>query len=132
MNGANRIFDVNGTDWDILLQTLRLAFASEGENVKCSYYMINNHGLILLAYKGSGDGTEISLPAALDADAIFPIVKSWLESKPTTEMSGWDADADHDGSNKLGWRAYVGDWGKVGGTRNTIIAIKPAYIWYGK
>lgn len=57
----------------------------------------------------------------------------WLESKEAKEvpMEGWDANADHDGSNEIGWRVYTEDWGHVEGDWNCI-AIKPAYLWYGK
>lgn len=42
----------------------------------------------------------------------------------------WDEDADHDGDNKLGWRVFTGQWGKIKGTEG--ICIRPAYCWYGK
>ena len=39
--------------------------------------------------------------------------------------------ADHDGENELGWRVYTEEWGQVNGDWHCL-AIRPAYLWYGK
>lgn len=126
----NRIFNVNGKGDDMLLATLKLAFDQEGKNTTTSGWSVDKKkGLILHKYnKGN------LFPMPLKADELFPIVKAWLsdaEAK-TIECEGWDADMPHDGSNGLGWRVYCGDWGHIGDNHYAFLAIKPAYMWYGK
>jgi len=36
------------------------------------------------------------------------------------------------GDNEKGWRVYCEDWGKIDSDDYAFLAIKPAYIWYGK
>lgn len=130
----NRIFNVNGAGSEMLLETLELAFKQEGKNTKCKAWAINkNHGLILLWYK-SDRPSECAFPSALNAAGCLPFVMAWLQSDEakTINLTGWDADADHDGSNSSGWRVYCGDWGHVGEYSNAICAITPAMMWHGK
>jgi len=70
----------------------------------------------------------------LSIDTACEIVYQWLKSDEakTITLTGWDENADHDGSNALGWRVYVEDWGHIGSDWGAYCAIKPAYMWYGK
>jgi hypothetical protein len=72
----------------------------------------------------------------MSADQIFPLVDNWLHGEFAKEVlktaDGWDANMDHDGSNSVGWRVYVDDWGHVANNHYAICAIKPAYMWHGK
>jgi len=131
MTGDNRIFNVNGKSEEYLLETLQLAL----KNTKVEGWKHSpNHGLILFWAIPKNDKKVNRFPAPLNADAIFPIVTQYLKSEDASkvECKDWDADADHDGHNERGWRVYCTDWGHVGNECYALIAIKPAYIWYGK
>jgi hypothetical protein len=73
-------------------------------------------------------------PTDLTADETIQEVWKWLQSpeSSTVECVGWDRNLDHDGSNKLGWRVFVEDWGYVDHRWGVICAVKPAHIWFGK
>ena len=127
----NRVFNVNGRGDDMLLATLKLAFDQEGGNTMTTGWSVDkSKGLIL--YKYGSKGTPFPMP--LKAEELFPIAKAWLndaEAK-TIECVGWDADLQHDGSNRWGWRIYCDDWGHIGEEHYAFLAIKPAYMWLGK
>lgn len=128
----NRIFNVNGCGLEMLQRTLCLAFEQEGS--KATGYQITKHGMILIWGSDPPAGVN-RFPVPLEAPEVAPIVFKWLSSPQDSQeiqYTGWDADADHDGENKLGWRVYVGDWGHVGDETYSICAIKPAFLWLGK
>jgi len=130
----NRVFNVNGTGDELLLQTLKLAFAQEGRNTTANAWReTKKHGLILCwTIPDSSPENYNQFPSELTAEEVFPAVKKYLEKAEDIEMKDWDANADHDGSNELGWRVYCEDWGHVDDDFYAIVAIKPAYMWYGK
>lgn len=134
----NRIFNVNGRfdkdGQENLAATLRLVFQLLGHpgvegNKAVGYRISPTHGFVL--YK---DITDRCTPFAckLGADQVFPQIVAWFESNPRCERTGWDAAADHDGHNGPGWRVYCEDWGHVDNEWAAFIAIKPAFMWYGK
>lgn len=126
----NRIFNVNGESYDMLLDTLRLAFLQESQNTKATAYVIDaEKGMILLWSYAQG---STKFPTPLDAYSVTHIVQSWLDSHPEIGCHDWDEDVDHDGRNVLGWRVYCENWGHVGEYRTAICAIKPVYLWIGK
>lgn len=127
----NRIFNVNGYSKEYLEKTLALAFGKK----KCvGYKFIKEKGLLLLDYANNEDKEEIIFPAPIDSSIMTGIIWAWLTSPQAKEVpcDGWDADADHDGSNSKGWRLYIEEWGRVASKDNVIIAVKPAYMWHGK
>lgn len=133
----NRVFNVNGPlrETELLRNTLRLVFAQEGSKTRAKYWMQSKkHGLILFQYRSSTDKELKALPASLDADGAYELAKTWLTSDEAkeVELSDWDENLDHDGSNGPGWRIYIEDWGHVADKWGAICAIKPAYMWYGK
>lgn len=124
----NAIFNVNGTGIEKLKKTLSLA---AGDRTFFGYKFNEKLGLILYSYES---GKEIiKFPAKISADQCAELVFNWLQSEESKKVptTGWDADADHDGSNELGWRVYTEDWGHAAGDWNCVI-VKPAYLWYGK
>lgn len=130
----NRIFNVNGQGLDLLKQALALAFAQQGffnPAKAMSWHVSPDKGLILYWYAEKG---TTPFMAPMGAEGVAEMVFDWLKSDQAKAIpcEGWDADSDHDGSNEPGWRVYVEDWGKVGGSSSAICAIKPAYLWYGK
>jgi hypothetical protein len=129
-NFDNPIFDINGRSPEKLTLALNLAFS--GRTVE-AYKFIPAKGLVLYSYLSSSNKDASRFPAPLNALEVASIVIKWLVSDEAKQVKcvGWDADADHDGDNELGWRIYTEDWGHIEGEWNAI-AIKPAYIWYGK
>lgn len=128
----NRVFNVNGEGKEMLRDTLRLAFAQEGSNTTAKGYIIDpKKGMILLWYN---ENPSIPFPSALNVDAATEVVWQWLQTEPQIEHeSHWDQDyVDGDVSTDLGWRVYCEDWGHVARHHGAIVAIKPAYMWYGK
>ena len=129
----NRIFNVNGTGDELLLKALELALMQEwSKSTTMEAWKIDKEkGLILYWH---ADGEAIPFPSPLSAEQLLPIVSGFLASKEAKEVTceGWDADTDHDGCNGFGWRVYCEDWGHIGRDHYAFIAIKPAYIWYGK
>lgn len=126
----NAIFNVNGQSLEKLTSALSLAIS--GHTI-AGYKFIKDKGLVLYNYISSSNTDATKLPVPLSPNEIAPIVYKWLQSDEAKQVPciGWDSDADHDGSNELGWRVYTEDWGHINGEWNAI-AIKPAYMWYGK
>jgi hypothetical protein len=125
----NIIFDVNGIEEEDLLNTLKLAFKISGRNVE-GWKIDNEKGLILF-----WDAENCNkLPTNLNAEQFFLAVVAFLKSEEAKNISckDWDEKADHDGSNELGWRVYTEDWGMINGYEYSFLAVKPAYVWYGK
>lgn len=130
----NRIFNVNGAldrgGEQLLQKALELAFESAGYKAVAWRFSLK-HGLIFDWCDGAKD--SVRLPSPSTAVEVLPMVLSWLRSEDAkkVECEGWDADADHDGENGPGWRVHCGDWGHVEGWQ-AIVAVKPAFMWYGK
>lgn len=131
----NKIFNVNGSGQKMLEDTLQLVFFQSSERtVTKSWSLCPKKGLILY-WSNNVDGIDVnSFLTPLTAEEVTPMVWAWLNSDGAlvTEMIGYDKDADHDGSNSLGWRVFVEDWGHINGSPYAICAIKPAYMWHGK
>lgn len=129
----NRVFNVNGSGDDQLLATLKLVFNQEGHKTTCKGWRVTpEHGLILLWH--ANNKNVIAFPNGLSALECFPFVSAWLlgDDAKKTQLTGWDEDYEHDGSNSRGWRVYCEDWGHVASHFEAICAIKPVYLWHGK
>lgn len=133
----NRVFNVNGSldkyGKAHLLLALELAFR-QGESgfsqrEAVGYRIDPKLGFVLYKYDSP---QMIRFPCGLGAKQVLPLVLSWFESRPVYEAVGWDSNCDHDGENGPGWRVYCEDWGHVGNERSAFLAIKPAFMWYGK
>lgn len=124
----NAIFNVNGIELSKLQKTLALAF---GEKNVAGYQFIKEKGLCFYSWV-TDKGKIIPFPTPISPTQAAIIAFDWLKSSDAklVPREGWDANADHDGSNELGWRVYTEDWGHING--EDAIAIKPAYLWYGK
>jgi len=133
----NKIFDVNGEGVNRLTQTITLAM---NDYTKIAGYRIDKKaGIILLWHVDSKEPEHTKFPTPVSAEMAAIMVYEWVMSKEALDIpakDGWDKNADHDGSNDRGWRCYVNDWGHIdllkGSETYGIVAIKPAYIWYGK
>lgn len=126
----NAIFNVNGQSESRLKDTLNLAL--NGKTV-VAYKFIQAKGLVLYSHVSSSNNGAIKFPTPLNANEVYGIVNKWLQSEEAKSVPclDWDADADHDGNNELGWRVYTENWGHIEGEWDAV-AIKPAYMWYGK
>lgn len=132
----NRVFNINGSGKDDFFLAMKLAFRQShgyGKEDSALYWSYApKHGLLLHSYKESGDLN--ALPVALSSVEAAELAWKWLQSDDAknVELDSWFGNADHDGSNSLGWRVYVNDWGHVGSYRGVIAAVTPAYLWHGK
>lgn len=134
----NRIFNVNGPmtadGKDLLAATLRLAFQQMGHpgregNKAIGYRVCSRKGFILYRYPVSNC---VLFPCSLSSDQVLPTILAWFDSKPDYTCEEWDEDHDHDGHNGPGWRVYCEDWGFVDDEYQAFLAVKPAFMWYGK
>ncbi len=127
----NRIFNVNGDTLERLIKVFDIADMSYNHTGYCGCIFDPNKGLIWVWAKCEGASMY---PVPLTYQQAAEVTFAWLSTKEAKGMcDGWDANADHDGSNKYGWRAYVEDWGHVGkGDFYTTIAVRPAFMWHGK
>lgn len=137
----NQIFNVNGLTKDQLTLTLKLAltdqYAKSGETgtkLVRGWRYSKSHGLILLWAIREDDKRHNVFPVPLNYSQIADIAWEWLNTQEAklVPCEGWDANAEHDGDNEKGWRVYCEDWGHVDSDNLAIVAIKPAYLWYGK
>ena len=131
----NRIFNVNGSGKQLLLQVLTIAFLQEGDNTTAKGYSINKErGMILFWAERKQDPNYTSFPAKLKPAELIEIVWVWLNSEEADqiECKEDDSDFDHDGHNSKGWRVFCEGWGHVDSKWEAFIAIKPAFMWHGK
>lgn len=129
----NRIFNVNGSGDEMLKLTLSLVFLQRDKNATCTgWKQTKEHGLIL--FWSNDDPTTDKFPSPLNAEGMFPIVKSWLscDFAKTVTLSEYCNNLRHDGHNTHGWQVYCSNWGNIGDHTYTICGIKPAYMWHGK
>ena len=137
MSFDNRIFNVNGEDDPHLEMAIKLAFQiqsnynEKGASAK-GYIVMPTKGLVFLWHTTPD---AIAFPEPIYAAEAYTFAKQWLASRDSKQIElkdPWEGDCDHDGSNDLGWRVYVEDWGHVGTNHYSICAVKPCYVWHGK
>lgn len=137
MSFDNRIFNVNGEDDEHLEIAIKLAFHiqsnynEKGATAK-GYVVMPTKGLVFLWHTTPN---AVAFPEPIYADEAYTFAKQWLASRDAKQIElneRWEGDCDHDGSNDIGWRVYVEDWGHVGSNSYTICAVKPCYVWHGK
>lgn len=129
----NKIFNVNGKSKEMLQATLNLVF-EQGRYKKAVNWSIHPDKGLILYWAISKKEKVNDFVTSVSADTVCSTVWEWLQSDEAWEinLTGWDVDQDHDGSNSKGWRVYVEDWGHVNDDWSAICAIKPIYLWHGK
>jgi hypothetical protein len=143
MGWDNRLFDVNGRGAPMLAMTLELAlkqdwgyFDTPDRRIK-GWRGSEQHGILLTTWtRGavSGDPWNRFSDNGLSIEDAANFVIDRLE-RPELAMvpyNRWEDDIDHDGDNSVGWRAYVGEWGRIGDDYAAFIAVKKVYLWHGK
>lgn len=137
----NRLFNVNGHGKEMLAATLHLARVQEGgcwdfdkPRKIDGYYVDPQKGLLLLWHVSSSNPKHQKFIAPMSPEAVTPMVLEWLKTDEALKipLDRWERDADHDGSNSMGWRVYCEDWGHVGSDSYAFVAIKPVFLWHGK
>lgn len=132
MIADNRVFNVNGESLAELSATLSLVLLLRSWNKGFwGFSFEKEKGLLLW---NSEDKKATRFIAPMNGPDAAKLVFDWLKTEEAMSVPfvGWDADADHDGHNVLGWRAYLEEWGRIGNNHGAIVAIKPAYLWLGK
>jgi hypothetical protein len=141
MGFDNRMFKVNGEGLEDLKTALSLVFKQQGYNSKAKGWSVSpEHGFVLYWYKENHSGVpgineKIHALPGLNSELSAQMIWDWLQDKDTwknNKYDSWECDADHDGSNKVGWLVYCGEWGHVGHSHASICAVKPCYLWLGK
>lgn len=119
------VFNVRGDNDDFLLHTLRLAFAALNWHGVVGYELDETHGLILHKHNASTDAYH-PFPTRLTADAVFPVIVSWLNSNPQHDMTlNEDDEFDEYAEDcELMWRVYLHQYNHL--------AIAPSWYGYGK
>lgn len=80
----------------------------------------------LVFYWGSVEPPIAPFPVRVNSDAAAGIAKSWLAEQD------YGKGPDTDGSTTKGFRVYNEAWGHAGGSYQGFVAVKPAWIVYGK
>lgn len=138
MSFDNRIFNINGIKKKHLRTALKLAFQIESDHNKdgamAEGYVIDPKKGIIFLWNTDTTKNAIGFSEPKNFEACYDFAKQWLATPDAlnTELLDGEDDYDHDGSNDLGWRVYLEDWGHVGSNRYAICAVKPCYVWYGK
>lgn len=128
----NRIFHINGSGSKLLLKTLQLAVETAGYKRIDGYRIDDKKGFVLQWY--CDDGIKLNSGTC---EEVLPLIETYLETSESnlTEYKKWEAAFDDDYNDVIdepGWVVYCEDWGHVGSDYYAIVAIKKAYMWYGK
>ncbi len=138
----NKQFNINGRTKEQLNLAVELLLLDEygGKKGATGYYFSKEKGLVLTWHINSNKVTaftnRLGQPEKMYAKELTDTLWKWLDTEEakSTEKTDWDSDSDHDGSNELGWRLYVDEWGHIKGANGSldhysIAAFKPAYLW---
>jgi len=71
-------------------------------------------------------GGAAVLPFEMPLPEAAAFAEGWLR------QAEYGPQPDHDGSNGKGWRVFNEAWGHVGGYWQALLAVQPAWAWYGK
>lgn len=133
MNMDNKVFNINGKSRDHLVAAMKLAFSQNGDNTKAVAWSFRpKHGLV---FHWVSNSRNIQLPSPITAESAAHMAFAWLdtnEAKSVPLDGFFEDDEDMDGSTEPGWRLYKENWGHVDSDYTAIVAIHPAFLWYGK
>lgn len=127
----NRLFRVNGSGPDLLFDVLSLALKTVGQKEFASYYIDPKKGFVF-QWLQHDKGNDISGKTPKE---VIRMVMDYLDtpSAQDVENGDWEnAYRDYDVIDEEGWVVYCEDWGHIGNDHYAIVAVKKAYLWYGK
>lgn len=130
----NKVFNVSGRSKEQLHKTLEcLLFDEYGDYRKVKAWKFDKEKGLILYWHENAKGSS-RMMGNLNPEQLTENIWQWLETDEakTTTLNGFDVDTDHDGSNELGFRVYVEEWGSIERHQSSICAITPRYCWYGK
>lgn len=157
MSYDNKVFNINGENIEQLKLAVKLLFSTSGHQKTEAFKYIPGYGLIFYWHTDKSDKSKelnrLMKPMSAESTALY--IWAWLQKSPeasaeleklresddvdssedeeeSIRLSSWDNDIDHDGSNYVGWRLYVDDWGHVNSSPYAIGCIKPVFLWCGK
>lgn len=123
-------FDITAEGDDALAAAIAVAFAQKGRGPAVTHYAMIEGVLIFFWCYSTCDCKEAqTLPFKLDAVGTTDFARRWLAQLP---RSAYGKEPDHDGSNGLGFRVFNEAWGHVKHHRQALLAVEPAWAWYGK
>lgn len=137
----NVLFNINGRGPELLADVIKLAITQEGSithypNI-VGWRFDEEYGVLLAnwvsgyATTPKGEGYNIfTTPLTPLQAAEFTILE--LNKHDQVPLGEWEDDADHDGHNTIGWRAYREAWGHFDNDYYGLLAIKQVYLWHGK
>lgn len=128
----NRLFRVNGCGSKLLLKTITLALDTSGFKEIDGYRIDPVKGLVLQWH--CDGGIELTKKTI---EEVFPLIEEYLKTDVAelTEFKRWEAsysDDYGDVTDEPGWVVYCEDWGHIGNDFYAIVAVKKAYMWYGR
>jgi hypothetical protein len=96
-------------------------------SAQATHYVIDPVlGFVFLNY---AEGECTPFPFPLSWQRAADLAWDWL----TTQVKYPPSDHnDSDVTEEEGWRVYTEFWGHVGGYHSAIVAVKPAWAWFGK
>lgn len=128
MAGDN--FHIDITNSGDLTKAMEIAFEGAAGGKAEAYAIDPKKGLVFLWHKAEprtvSETIVFNLPFKLDATGAADFAKRWLAEQD------YGQQPDHDGDNGEGWRLYNETWGHVEGYTYGFVAVKPAWIMYGK
>lgn len=125
---TNFHIEIVSDDDSELLLAMQIAFNHAPGNKAEGYAVTPDKGLVFLWTMGlrAPEDAAVKLPFKLDAIGGADFARRWLAEQD------YGRQPDHDGDNKKGWCVYNEKWARVAGWSGSFVAVKPAWIMYGK
>lgn len=133
-NGDNCKLQIVGDDKEYFETAMKLAFALCPGGKAVGYAVSGSHGLILYWHREVSNNNIVPFPFPMQCDEASVMVWGWLKSVNYADFKYPHEICclDHDGDNGTGYMIYNEEWGHVNGDSYAFIAIRPAFVWYGK
>jgi hypothetical protein len=110
---------------DVLLaKMIDLVFTHNNQTV--TSYVIRDNKMIFLWGDYEDIADRVVFPFTISAEFAGHLAVNWLK------VADYGVEPDHDGLNHKGWCLFNENWGHVIDIHSAIIAVKPAWITYGK
>lgn len=123
-------FDLTSDSWEALGDALALVPRLERHGLSriVAWYVVD--GTLILRWDHAPDQPGHPFPTPLSPAALVEVVTTWLRQQDYERTLGRQPDTD--GSVGQGWRVFNEQWGHVLGDHQAVLAVRPAWIVYGK